>query len=105
MSTLMLTNGVLIDSSSLKIGIDVDNLIASGNSFPSAGYTATEDCFIIWDTPDTYGTISLNNGTETTRQINQYARTGSAGATGYLYMKKGQKATGRISAYRVLGLL
>ena len=45
MATIKLSNSVLIDSSSLKMGIDMSNLIASNiTSFP---YTATQNCWAI----------------------------------------------------------
>ena len=47
MATIELTNNVVIDSNSLKTGIDTNNLLASGTNIDVDGYTATEDCWII----------------------------------------------------------
>lgn len=50
MSDVKLSNGVRIDSSSLKMGIDLSNQLASG----SGVYTATQNCWVrvyCWGTP------------------------------------------------------
>ena len=43
MATIKLTNGVLLDSNSVKIGIDASNVLAS-NQYD---YTATQDCWMM----------------------------------------------------------
>lgn len=44
--TIKLTNSVLVDSSSLKIGVDSSNLLATiTSSTVASGWTATQDCW------------------------------------------------------------
>jgi len=85
LATIKLTNGVLLDSVSVKIGLDVSNVLAT-NQYE---YTATQDCWM-----DLHG--GTNSGTKQGYSIDGKCFSGLheylAGNLGIfpVFIKKGQ---------------
>ena len=99
MATVKLSNNVLLSSSSLQVGIDINNIIATA----SGDYIATQDCFV----------RSRGNGYQLFLKIddnyvlaihNQWGGNGELDLT--FFVRKGQKVdSGGTGSYTVFGVI
>jgi len=88
MATIKLTNNVLLDSESVKIGIDVSNKLSYVSQvYGGASYTATQDCWVIGTNQNNqFNSAKIDNTDICNAYSNYWAFDGFR-----LFLRKGQK--------------